>query len=871
MKKKVIIAISCVLVALLVVGGLWFFTREKEEKMKLAQSTNSVTASVIIDEEGSPIFVNGDRVSTKVEKEEDVFTALDELAKMYGYESAEKVFNILSVNQSADFTYYKVQQKYDGVPVYGKQLVVAVNSDNKVVSVTGHYYNDLNVSTYSSNDIDDYETILNEKYGVDNYEVIDSNEYIYIDDDTPRYTYVYSVVDLNGGETVIVDAKSGSIIECISSVTSVAYEYTGDGFNGQKYNVTIDQVTSGIVDSYYIYDPNRNIKIIDAYDVAMNLGNPDKMTPENFLNRFYLYVVREALPRVPMTALMVDGKLQYAGAHSAIDYLKGDVILAEAYSTLYYLEGTYDYYNNVLGRKSYDGKGAEIIANINLHNRLFSFKSNEYSNASWIGNAGEFFFGTSEGVSYSVAYDIVAHEYTHAVSGTIVGLEYKDESGALNEAYSDILGSLVEGKNWTLGEDFEIMRDMARPNDFKDPAIKGEKYYFPDDEETYNEQWKIDIVQKYKDAGRPIATWREYDNGGVHVNSNVPNHAAYLMYENGAFESREQMAKVWYNSLFLLTSTSDFEDCAYAVIQTAENLGLSEDKIKIIKEAFYATKMLKDDNYILAGVVMDDDNDSVIEGVQVSVANKLNAAINYEVFTDKDGKYVFEELPEGEYDIVFDKAKYLPLEKEVELTKDKDGFDVSLEAIEEEDYEDAQVVFVMDISSSMFTSDPTDVRKRIIVNVLSSLDSRDDVALVIFAKNADTINNGLSDKAITKKVLMTDVYNISNNSGYGDNAGTNGKAGLKKAIGLFEEDTEKRKYIVFLTDGQDNISDDTSYDDLIKKANKKDIRVLTIGLGSEVDSSNLKKIATETNGRYYYADSSTDLAAFDYKIFAELE
>ena len=121
----------------------------------------------------------------------------------------------------------------------------------------------------------------------------------------------------------------------------------------------------------------------------------------------------------------------------------------------------------------------------------------------------------------------------------------------------------------------------------------------------------------------------------------------------------------------------------------------------------------------------------------------------------------------------------------------------------------------MDISSSMFTSDPTDVRKRIIVNVLSSLDSRDDVALVIFAKNADTINNGLSDKAITKKVLMTDVYNISNNSGYGDNAGTNGKAGLKKAIGLFEEDTEKRKYIVFLTDGQDNISDDTSYDDSI--------------------------------------------------------
>lgn len=872
MKKKVIIAISCVLVALLVVGGLWFFTREKEEKMKLAQSTNSVTASVIIDEEGSPIFVNGDRVSTKVEKEEDVFTALDELAKMYGYESAEKVFNILSVNESADFTYYKVQQKYEGVPVYGKQLVVAVNSDNKVVSVTGHYYNDLNVSTYSSNDIDDYETILNEKYGVDNYEVIDSNEYIYIDDENgSRYVYVYSIISIYDNGDLIVDAKTGDVLKFLSTNYNAAYEYTGEGSNGKKYTVTIDQVTSGIVDSYYIYDPNRNIKIIDAYDVAMNLGNPDNMTPENILNRFYLYIVREALPRVPMTALMVDGKLQYTGAHTVIDSLKGDVILSEAYPTLYNFEITYDYYNNILGRNSYDNNGAEIIVNINAHYNTLSLGENVYNNGSWNGTIQEFVIGTSDGVSYGVGLDIIAHEFTHSVSGNIVGLIYNGETGALNEAYSDIMGNLIEGKNWTLGEDLKTARDMARPNDYEDPAIKGEKYYFPDDEEFYNEEWRAEMFVAQEKKGIKLDKWQDWDYGGVHNNSGVPNHAAYLMYENGAFESREQMAKVWYNSLFLLTSTSDFEDCAYAVIQTAENLGLSEDKIKIIKEAFYATKMLEDDNYTLAGVVTDDDNDSVIEGVQVSVANKLNAAINYEVFTDKDGKYVFEELPEGEYDIVFDKAKYLPLEKEVELTKDKDGFDVSLEAIEEEDYEDAQVVFVMDISSSMFTSDPTDVRKRIIVNVLSSLDSRDDVALVIFAKNADTINNGLSDKAITKKVLMTDVYNISNNSGYGDNAGTNGKAGLKKAIGLFEEDTEKRKYIVFLTDGQDNISDDTSYDDLIKKANKKDIRVLTIGLGSEVDSSNLKKIATETNGRYYYADSSTDLAAFDYKIFAELE
>lgn len=88
---------------------------------------------------------------------------------------------------------------------------------------------------------------------------------------------------------------------------------------------------------------------------------------------------------------------------------------------------------------------------------------------------------------------------------------------------------------------------------------------------------------------------------------------------------------------------------------------------------------------------------------------------------------------------------------------------------------------------------------------------------------------------------------------------------------LFENDKDTRKYIVFLTDGQDNATEETSYDDIISKAKKKDIRILTVGLGSEVDSSNLQNIASLTNGKYFYADSSTDLYKFDYKIFAEIE
>lgn len=856
MKKKVIIAISCVLVALLVVGGLWFFTREKEEKLKLTpQALTTDNLSVVLNDDGVPTYITGEITNTKVTDEESALKAVESIKDvlMISGDVSDELY-LLESNEVGDVIYYELQQKYSGYDVYGAELTLSVDKDGNVLGVNGSYIPGIYVSTYGLLSEDEVKTKLNSVYGTDTtYYSLD--KYIYVDANEDEYM-VYSVVLLKTGGLfeVLVDAKNGNVLEEYNLYNGVTVEHTGKGLNDVEYTVNLNEVKSltGSV-SYEFHDKERNIAIDSGIGV---LGDGDET--------WSLFMAAVGTVN-PINVTMVDGNLYYDGSNEGTSLL----LLQNATTVLGTYSEIYDYYYNVLGRKSYDNKGSKIGVTIMVSNDDLSKK---YQNASWVSVFNEMFVGfDANGNSYVLSKDVLAHEFTHGVvAHTSKFKDTKDkkapnETGALNEAYADIMGSLIEGENWTMAESNVTLRDLANPEINENPSKKGDEYYFPD---RYLKDRTIEEFLKAND----IEDLRcdRCDNGGEHVNSTVISHSAYLMYENGAFKNKEEMAKVWYNSLFLLSSYSDFEDAAYAVIQSAVNLGLSDDKIEIIKEAFYETKVLADEYHDFSGVVTNDD-DKALEGVIVTAVNKLNVHVKFEVYTDKDGKYVFDELPEGEYDVVYDKAKHVPLEKEVELTKDKDGFDVSLEAIEEEDYEDAQVVFVMDISSSMFTSDPTDVRKRIIVNVLSSLDSRDDVALVIFAKNADTINNGLSDKAITKKVLMTDVYNISNNSGYGDNAGTNGKAGLKKAIGLFEEDTEKRKYIVFLTDGQDNISDDTSYDDLIKKANKKDIRVLTIGLGSEVDSSNLKKIATETNGRYYYADSSTDLAAFDYKIFAELE
>lgn len=158
-----------------------------------------------------------------------------------------------------------------------------------------------------------------------------------------------------------------------------------------------------------------------------------------------------------------------------------------------------------------------------------------------------------------------------------------DVIDALNEAYADIMGSLIEGKNWLIAENNHVdgLRDLSNPERLEFQSKKGEKYY-------YLNSYDIESFLKAKE----LKNVTDYDSGEVHINSTVVSHAAYLMYEVGAFESREQMAKVWYQSLYLLSSYSNFEDCALAVIKTAKTMNLSDDSITKITQAFIDTNML---------------------------------------------------------------------------------------------------------------------------------------------------------------------------------------------------------------------------------------------------------------------------------------
>ena len=242
---------------------------------------------------------------------------------------------------------------------------------------------------------------------------------------------------------------------------------------------------------------------------------------------------------------------------------------AEAVSAQANTAIAHDYYLNVFGLNSYDGKGGTlgVVVNYNPVNPW----AGPYNNAFWDPGAKVLAFG--DGADLEVAIDVIGHEYTHAVvtyifGGNGVGLDY-GESGALNEAYADVIGSLIEGKVdaglWLIGEDSKYpggaVRNIANPT-----ATAG----------GYRDNYK----NLYTGTG---------DEGGEHVNSTIFSHAVYEMMTSTATAgvSGQTWAKVFYHSLYRLSSSAKFSDARVAVLDTAKKeFGFSTAQLGAISGAF---------------------------------------------------------------------------------------------------------------------------------------------------------------------------------------------------------------------------------------------------------------------------------------------
>jgi bacillolysin len=184
----------------------------------------------------------------------------------------------------------------------------------------------------------------------------------------------------------------------------------------------------------------------------------------------------------------------------------------------FYARVTDLYYSTIHSRNSLDGAGLAMISTAHY--------SRSFLNAFW--NGGQMVYGdggTSGEVAcreFSGGLDIVGHELTHGVTEFSSGLIYQDESGALNESFSDVMGSSIElfaaaqnfypsvAPDFLIGEDACTIGGLGGLRNMADPAERG-------DPDHYSELFTGDE-----------------DNGGVHTNSGIPNHAYYLLVNGGS-------------------------------------------------------------------------------------------------------------------------------------------------------------------------------------------------------------------------------------------------------------------------------------------------------------------------------------------------
>jgi Zn-dependent metalloprotease len=231
----------------------------------------------------------------------------------------------------------------------------------------------------------------------------------------------------------------------------------------------------------------------------------------------------------------------------------------------------YEYYLNTFNRNSINGMGGNIISVINVTDA----NDNSMDNAFWNGAAMLYGNGNVAFTALAKGLDVAGHEMSHGVIQSTANLEYKSQSGALNESYADVFGSLIDRDDWRIGEDVVnlsffpsgALRDLQNPNNGgSGPNDNG---------------WQPKHMNEYQ----TLPETQEGDNGGVHVNSGIPNHA-YFFFANAV--GKDKAEKVYYKALTdYLVKSSQFIDMRNAVEKAATDLfGAGSAEVTAAKSAF---------------------------------------------------------------------------------------------------------------------------------------------------------------------------------------------------------------------------------------------------------------------------------------------
>lgn len=256
----------------------------------------------------------------------------------------------------------------------------------------------------------------------------------------------------------------------------------------------------------------------------------------------------------------------------------GDVAADEAYD---YLGATDALFRDAYGRNAIDDAGMPLVGTVHY--------GRNYDNAFW--NGQQMVFGDGDGEifnRFTIALDIVAHELAHGVIDREAGLAYQGQAGALNESISDVFGALAKQRHldqtadqadWLIGAGLftpavqaRALRSMSAPGTAYDDPVLGK-----DPQPAHMRDFVI----------------TEADNGGVHINSGIPNRAFYVAATALGGHAWEVAGRIWYDALRDARLAPDADFAAFARLTLAHAAAAGEDAQQAVRQGWETVGVLQ--------------------------------------------------------------------------------------------------------------------------------------------------------------------------------------------------------------------------------------------------------------------------------------
>jgi bacillolysin len=479
---------------------------------------------------------------------------------------AEELSVMSSAKDELSFEHVRFQQVYRGVPVWARDLYVHFNAQGVAYLVNGTYEpTPAGIETTPSKNADDVlQVVVNTLKAEGRYQPLSPETSAFLGVTGPteelviypkpdggfRLSYEVTIhANLIEWYSFIVDAQDGTILNRIARHCTLLPNHDDrPHFLPADLNIAPPHASVGLAGSFVA----ASGKDLNNVTQSMRVWNDGAGTYYMVWDLPNLNSAQSQLPDNPSgggLTISANGKdltenVQLLHVTSANNSWSDP----SAVSAHYNMKVAYDYYTTTHNRKAIDDKNASILSIAHV-----TEGGKPMDNAFWAdrvmayGDGDQFFKPLAGGL------DVSGHEMTHGVIQNSAGLVYQTQSGALNESFADVFGIMIDRANFTLGEN--IMKASTGKAALRDISNPKSSTLFSPQPASMSEF-------------QNLAT--NDDNGGVHVNSGIPNKAAYNVI-NAMGRAKAEI--IYYRALTkYLTRNSQFGDCRKAVVQAATDL-----------------------------------------------------------------------------------------------------------------------------------------------------------------------------------------------------------------------------------------------------------------------------------------------------------